>query len=328
MVLSSLLELMVTLRSRIDTHGAALRQSEALTRAVLIDPLLRELGWDTENAALVVPEYRGGRGSADYALVGEGKPVVMVEAKRLGSALEGAAEQGIGYCLSDGVPYFAVTDGARWQVYETHKMAPIDEKLVASFDVSSGKPGVCLMALVLWRPTAERGVVSVGAAPVAGMGSVVAVDSPSVSAPAPRNDAPVEVAADEGEWLAIDALFARVKSMYSPPERMRFPDGSAVRLQGWNKILLETARWLLEKRHLHEGNWRVKRRTLYIVCDSEIQPGGESFRRGVNIGPVWVETKYGKRWQIKSAMELIEHVGLDIAGFGFSVDRVGTPTVP
>ena len=62
MPLESLLELVETLRKRIDEHGAALRQSEALTRYALIDPLLRELGWDTEDPALVVPEFRSSAG--------------------------------------------------------------------------------------------------------------------------------------------------------------------------------------------------------------------------------------------------------------------------
>ena len=44
MPLESLLELVQKLRKRIDTHGEALKQSEALTRYALIDPLLRELG--------------------------------------------------------------------------------------------------------------------------------------------------------------------------------------------------------------------------------------------------------------------------------------------
>ena len=49
MILESLLELVETLKARIDAHGDQLRQSEALTRYALIDPLLRELGWDTED---------------------------------------------------------------------------------------------------------------------------------------------------------------------------------------------------------------------------------------------------------------------------------------
>ncbi len=57
MPLESLLELVQTLSNRIDLHGPALRQSEALTRYALIDPLLRELGWDTEDPDMVIPEY-------------------------------------------------------------------------------------------------------------------------------------------------------------------------------------------------------------------------------------------------------------------------------
>lgn len=89
MPLESLLKLVETLRQRIDEHGNALRQSEALTRYSLIDPLLRELGWDTDDPALVIPEYRSGGGRADYALLSEGKPAVMVEAKSLGTSPSG-----------------------------------------------------------------------------------------------------------------------------------------------------------------------------------------------------------------------------------------------
>ena len=51
MPLESLLQLVETLRERIESHGATLSQSEALTRYALIDPLLRELGWDTSDPA-------------------------------------------------------------------------------------------------------------------------------------------------------------------------------------------------------------------------------------------------------------------------------------
>ena len=56
-----------------EEHGSELRQSEALTfRYALIDPLLRELGWDTTDPALVIPEYQSGNGRADYALIVSG----------------------------------------------------------------------------------------------------------------------------------------------------------------------------------------------------------------------------------------------------------------
>ena len=58
MPLDDLYQVIEKLRERITIHGVQLRQSEALTRNTLVDPLLRALGWDTESPALVVPEYK------------------------------------------------------------------------------------------------------------------------------------------------------------------------------------------------------------------------------------------------------------------------------
>ena len=136
MPLESLLDLVETLRTRIDAHGSALRQSEALTRYALIDPLLRELGWDTSNPDMVVPEYRSGSGSADYALISNGSPAMMVEAKKLSTPLrDQVLAQGINYCLMEGTGYFSVTDGQHWEIYETHKPVPIDDKRIVSWDL-------------------------------------------------------------------------------------------------------------------------------------------------------------------------------------------------
>ena len=58
MLLESLLECVNEIRECIEAHGPSLRRSEAQTRYALIDPLLRELGWDTQDPNLVVPEYK------------------------------------------------------------------------------------------------------------------------------------------------------------------------------------------------------------------------------------------------------------------------------
>ena len=47
MPLESLHSLVETLKERIQDHSDALSVNETLTRYALIDPLLRELGWDT-----------------------------------------------------------------------------------------------------------------------------------------------------------------------------------------------------------------------------------------------------------------------------------------
>ena len=94
MPLENLLTLIEKLRERIDAHGDALRKNEWLTRYALIDPLLRELGWDTEDPDTVRPEYRlENNKRPDYALCNNGKPIIMLEAKKLGEPLNDAIDE-------------------------------------------------------------------------------------------------------------------------------------------------------------------------------------------------------------------------------------------
>ena len=85
MVLDDLQKVIEKLRDRIERHRDDLRNSEFRTRILLIDPLLRELGWDVENPDLVGLEYQPAtskRESADYILKNSGKNVAIVEAKK------------------------------------------------------------------------------------------------------------------------------------------------------------------------------------------------------------------------------------------------------
>ena len=168
MALEGLLQLLETLSQRIDEHGAALKQSETLTRYALIDPLLRELGWDTADPAMVTPEYVSQSGSADYALfdTSAATPLMVVVAKPLGESLQDATMPGILHCITDGIRYFAVTNGQAWDVYETHKPVPMDQKRAASFDLQSMTAAEArLQALAIWRSNMLDGNVAPAQSP-------------------------------------------------------------------------------------------------------------------------------------------------------------------
>ena len=168
MALESLIQLLETLSQRIDEHGAALKRSETLTRYALIDPLLRELGWDTADPAMVTPEYVSPSGSADYALfdTGVATPLMVVAAKPLGESLQDATMPGVLHCITDGIRYFAVTNGQAWDVYETHKPVPMEQKRAASFDLQNMTAAEArLQALALWRPNLINGNVAPAQSP-------------------------------------------------------------------------------------------------------------------------------------------------------------------
>ena len=58
MDLTKAMELFEEIKRRVQNYQKDLRNSEFRTRILLIDPVLRLLGWDVENPDLVVLEYQ------------------------------------------------------------------------------------------------------------------------------------------------------------------------------------------------------------------------------------------------------------------------------
>ena len=258
MPLESLLALVEKLRERIDAHGPALRKNEWLTRYSLIDPLLRELGWDTGDPALVIPEYNVGDGSAaDYALLSEGKPVMMVEAKSLGTPLQDALEQGLRYCLIKRTRYLSITDGGRWEIYyDADKTGDPGKKRLVQFDLKNGPATeACLKALTLWGLRAS---------------GHVATSLTSLTPPTPPS-------LNEQKWQPLSELNPQRGSR--PPVEVRFPDGSDVRVKAWKWLLVEVVRWLIKNNHLTQSHCpilKTPRSKRYAVSTEAVHSDGET----------------------------------------------------
>ena len=99
--------------------------NEAQVKQAVILPILRALGWDDTDPNEFVPELSvdyldGGKGSVDYALHGMSpnrRPLVFLEAKKLGSIGLDGEEQLFGYANNQGVPFLVLTDGNLWNFY-------------------------------------------------------------------------------------------------------------------------------------------------------------------------------------------------------------------
>ena len=316
MILESLLKLVETLKVRIDEHGNQLRQSEWLTRYALVDPLLRELGWETEDPALVIPEYQSGHGRADYALLGDGKPAMMVEAKKLGTQLrDSILSQGINYCLMEGINYFSVTDGQRWEVYETHKPVPIDEKRVVEFDLKqSSSAEVCLKVLALWRQSVESDFVAVAQESVVER-SQDPLKSPSV--PVPDVQPTFQSEGDKYNWHPL-TLVSDTESRQ--PVEMLLPDGSVERsLKTQVAVPIAVIRWLMNKGLLDAHHCPIKLKSArafrYIVHTNPVHSTGSPFTSPREVNGFYLEQNFGKTGAIGTAITIIEHVGQDPAQF-------------
>lgn len=305
MLLGSLLQLIDKLRDRIDTYGGNLKDSEALTRYALIDPMLRELGWDTDDPSQVVPEYRVPNNQmADYVLLANGTPAIVVESKKLDEPLRGgkALDQGILYCAHTRSGYFLLTDGRRWELYEASSTEP-----KISFDLRGQSPAeTCLKALALWRPSVESGHVSAGSDPVAGQGNAGSTGGPPSPPPPPP---------DDDEWQPLSELNPAPKS--APPTTVRFPDNSTAATTAWNAMLVETVRWLMGRKHLSATHCPVQLPggKRYLVADRPIHPEDKKFFASAQVGSLYVEKNLNLSQMVNATRFIVTRVGQDPSKF-------------
>lgn len=153
MGLDDLKEVIEKLQGLINTRRDYLLGKERRTRQVLIDPLLKMLGWDVSDPGAVYLEHN----KMDYALMSnatpDAVPVAVIEAKPLGESLEKKAiTQAIAYAIENNIPYIIVTNGDRWEMYEVLKPGTMEDKKLMEFQLSEHLPQECvLQATRIWR---------------------------------------------------------------------------------------------------------------------------------------------------------------------------------
>jgi hypothetical protein len=129
---ADLAQTLVTVRDRIARHERE-NIGEQDTKAALIVPVLRALGWDVEDLEDVKLEYRRRPpdNPVDYALFLLRTPRLFIEAKSLGSHLDDGkwAAQILAYATVAGVEWVALTDGNAWRIYNSHAAVPVEQKL-------------------------------------------------------------------------------------------------------------------------------------------------------------------------------------------------------
>ncbi|MDW8084238.1 MAG: hypothetical protein RMI49_03470 [Candidatus Caldarchaeum sp.] len=273
MTLDDLIECVKALKTRIQTHGQLLQKNEALTRYVLIDPLLRALGWNTEDPELVRPEVTTQAGKPDYTLLHNGQRLAFVGAKAYGKQ-EDLLQQ-VSYCVSEGVRYFIATDGSKWEVYDTQIQKPLPEKKIAEWDISAMEPGeIIRRAFSILRH--------------AGIGK-----SPDVIQWPPSKGTPIsEIKHKPGEKMRYSSIV--------------FPDGKQYRLERWKDILIESVRWLIETNKLMKPPIKVGKVKRYIVNYEPVHEDGRRFGNPITISGLFVDANYSASDIIRHTKRLLE----------------------
>ncbi|MFH2048612.1 MAG: hypothetical protein ABIJ12_04115 [bacterium] len=113
---------------------------EENTKAVLIDPILHALGWNTGELEEVCHEYRrkSKDNPVDYALFLLRKECLFIESKALEKDIDDHKWilQTLSYATSAGVEWCILTNGDEYRLYNTTAPIPAEEKLFRKFQIS------------------------------------------------------------------------------------------------------------------------------------------------------------------------------------------------
>lgn len=106
--------------------------NEQNTKASLIEPVLRALGWDTEDIDEVAREYKSKPKDSpvDYGLLTRRTPRLFVEAKALHENLDDHRwlNQIMGYAGVAGVEWIVLTNGDEYQIYNAVAQVHVEKK--------------------------------------------------------------------------------------------------------------------------------------------------------------------------------------------------------
>jgi hypothetical protein len=259
--LSNLCDVLNQAKDSSRQYVATLKKNEAATRAVLIDPVLRALGWDTANTYMVEVEKTLAQTRVDYALLDSNGDVgVIVEAKALGSPLE--LQQTImnlvTYAFTYGLQDIFLTDGLLWlhfTDFQPGKVIPTKTINLAndSFVDCAAYMVHRLDAAKFWPETQN---IDTLAHQVAQLESVVstlqqemALLKASSTTPAKPgvNVSPVNKMAQASVPVSSSRSYVALSEASNlartKPIAMRLPDGSEVPVRKWKDVLLEACKF-------------------------------------------------------------------------------------
>lgn len=226
-------------------------------------------------------------------------------------SLSDGLSQAINYCLTEGTLYFAVTDGRRWEVYETHKPVPIAEKRLVEVDLAAEAPAdSALKILALWRHSVESGRVILAEQPLLSPAS----DGPTAHG-SPAN-AQIVARSPSDTPSAWESL-AKIQPLKfgNRPQSLRFPDGSEQLLGKWVSLPLEVVKWLSAKGVLTAERCPIRFAGRYLVNVIPQHPGGKPFTNGKQVGRFHVEANYNGPDQHRNTLAILNHLSQDPGQF-------------
>ena len=268
--LSNLSDVLSQIKDSATRYQATLRKNEAATRAVLIDPVLRALGWDTANTYMVEVEKTLDQARVDYALYDNNATVrIVIEAKSLSTNLSQPSfiMSLVNYAFTFQLQDIFLTDGIIWQHFTNFQ--PGNVKVERTLNIADDDPVDCAGYLVQRLDAAkfwpEEQTIDKLAQQIIQLENVLAtlqleVDrlkanmlpatTPTVSTITQSNITQSKMTAiPQNNTLMSSVLYTDLDQVANiagkRPSHLRLPDGSETTVKRWKDVLRESCKFVL-----------------------------------------------------------------------------------
>lgn len=112
--------------------------NEESAKAWVILPILRHLGWPSDDPEHVLFEHGAGKGRMDIALRTGGRMVAFIEAKAPGKSLGDHVTQMLNYAFHEGVDICVLTTGIEWWLFLPREKGPPMDRRFAVLTIAQG----------------------------------------------------------------------------------------------------------------------------------------------------------------------------------------------
>ena len=251
--LSNLSEVLIQIQESANLYRETLKKNESATRAVLIDPILRALGWDTANTNMVEVEKTMDNVRADYALYDSNAiPRIIVEAKALGTSLvqKKLVMTLVNYAFSFGLTDVFLTDGLVWGHFNNFQPGCLAPTKV--LNLTEDDPVACAAYFVQHLDAAKYWAIEqsidVLSQRVDELENTVANLQRKINGitQGPGRGAPPALEKKE----VVNEKFVPLAELEDiagkKPLRFRLPDGTILDISTWKDILRESCKFALE----------------------------------------------------------------------------------
>jgi hypothetical protein len=318
-----LTQVLEQVRATAQEYKEVLPRSEAATRAALIDPVLRALGWDVADPRRVEVEKTQniqGNERIDYALQADGDYKFAVEAKKLNGNLRDHFNQLAAYSMSLRVRDLFITDGVRWHHYQNighDNQTPVKELDLLNEELP--KVAAYLIqhldaALFVTESPVEDRLEELRKKFDALKSKTESLESVTKnllrfvnkgtgdSPPAP----PLPLPPPTGEGLSERNEYTNTK-----PNSVQLPNGDTKSVSTWKDVLVECCRFALITHPALLNHIPLRDKAAgKIFLIQEIKPASSSSYAPITIEDktLWVHTTYSAQTAVANCLYIIEKV--------------------